>query len=133
MKSGGKIPGLLSPGTILSLFNRPETMPPAGPMGLQQGRLTSIAGMTFGNPVGERSTTYSKSFNIGGREVLLPTVINGQFVTDNEAVARYLKTGEHLGIFDTPASASSYAGALHNSQEQMGNFFGIGSLRKKKR
>ncbi len=107
-------PGLLTPGNIVNLYNRPVTSPIAGPGGNVQNQM--------GQPT--TSTTFSKSFNFGHGEVLLPTVVGGKFLTDQEAVARYKKTGEHLGIFATPDAADAFAGALHNSQQAMGNFYG---------
>lgn len=105
--SNATAPGLITPGNIINLYNRPETKPPAGPNGLDRN-----AGM---------STTYSKSFGLGGHEVLLPTVVNGKFLTDQEAVARYHATGEHLGHFDTPEHADAYAQSLHESQQAIGD------------
>ena len=124
----GKPKGLVVPGTIFDLFNRPETAPPAGPYGMQQGTvslpgapgigpLPPFQAQQYGEPLGAISTTFSKSFNDGpGREVLLPTVISGKFMTDDEALARYRKTGQHLGVFDTPENADAYATQLHNDQ-----------------
>jgi hypothetical protein len=104
-----KAQGLITPGNILTLYNRPATKSPAGPNGIQPGNW---------------STTFSKSFNFGNGEVLLPTVVNGQFLTDKQAVDRYKATGQHLGIFDTPEHADAFAQALHESQQGMGNFYG---------
>lgn len=112
--------GMLVPGNIFDVFNRPETAPPAGPNGLQQGVITGLSGNPFGNPPGEISTTYSKSFNDGGHEVLLPTVVNGKFLTDREAFEMYRQTGRHLGIFDTPENADAFAQDLHVKQERFG-------------
>lgn len=65
------------------------------------------------------STVLSASFNIDGKEVLLPTVSDdGEFLNDAEAVALYKKTGKHLGKFATPAQANAYAELLHKKQEQ---------------
>ena len=81
------------PGTI-DLYNRPEVP--------NQGGL---------------STVYSASFNIDGKEVLLPLADDGRILTDEEAVQKYLRTGQHLGIFDTPDAASAYAAQLHTDYE----------------
>jgi hypothetical protein len=49
-------------------------------------------------------TEYSKSFGTGypdnPTEVLIPTIVNGRPVTDDEAWQHYEKTGEHLGRFN---------------------------------
>lgn len=113
--------GQIAKGNILHVFDRPETVPPAGPYGLQQGTIMSLGGQTYGMPKGQISTTLSASFNDGpGREVLVPTVVNGKFLTNAEAWKRYQDTGQHLGIFDTPANADAYAMALHNEQWRIG-------------
>jgi len=91
-------PGLVQPGNIINLYNRPATQ----------------------NPGGSYSTTHSASFGINGNEVLLPTVVGGQHMTDQEAVNRFRQTGQHLGMFKTPEEADAYAQQLHNSQEAMG-------------
>src|SRR4029077_11568916 len=68
------------------------------------------------NPDGTVST--EKSFSIGtdAGEVLIPQVVNGKGVSQQEAVQHYKDTGEHLGIFETPAQADAYAGVLHQRQ-----------------
>ena len=38
-------------------------------------------------------------------------------MTNKEAMQRYYKTGEYLGMFDTPDEANSYADKLHNEQD----------------
>ena len=70
------------------------------------------------NPDGSISTVRSMSANFDGREVLIPTVSDdGRLLSDDEAIALYRQTGRHLGIFDTPESATAYAESLHRDQE----------------
>ena len=69
------------------------------------------------NPDGSISTERSFSVNIDGKEVLLPTVINGRVVSEDEAIEHYYRTGEYLGKFDTVAEADAYAEELHNRQD----------------
>src|SRR5678816_3529242 len=85
------IPGLIAPGNI-DLYNRPQVV----------------------NPDGSISTVRSMSTNINGKEVLMPTVIGNRVVSDQEAIQHYLSTGQHLGIFSDPESATKYAIQLHN-------------------
>jgi transposase len=88
--------GLIDPGNI-DLSNRPRVR----------------------NPDGSISTVRSKSFNFDGREVLLPTVSDdGRILDDRDAIDLYRRTGRHLGTFDTPEAATSYAERLHQSQER---------------
>jgi hypothetical protein len=57
------------------------------------------------------------SFEQDGKEILVPTVINGRVVSDDEAIAAYRKTGQHLGIFSSPAAATAFGQALHQREE----------------
>ena len=69
------------------------------------------------NDDGSISTERSFSTNIDGKEVLLPTVIDGRVVSEDEAIDHYYKTGEHLGKFNTVQEAEEYAEQLHNRQD----------------
>ena len=105
---GNNIKGLVEPGN-LDITNRPVVQ----------------------NDDGTRSTEYSYSFeDEKGREVLVPTVVNGKFLTADgkkpkegsakekamfkRAEEHYEKTGEHLGIFSNSKDADAYAEKLHN-------------------
>jgi hypothetical protein len=87
------------------------------------------------NDDGSYSSEYSTSFeDEQGREVLVPTVVNGKFLTSdgkkpkegsNEekemfkaAWQHYLKTGENLGKFDNYKDADAYSEILHNRGTQ---------------
>jgi hypothetical protein len=70
------------------------------------------------NPDGTISTVRSMSVNIDGKEVLIPTVINGRVVSDEEAIQSYLKTGRHLGIFSSPEAATAYGKSLSAQEAQ---------------
>jgi hypothetical protein len=56
-------------------------------------------------------------------ETLIPTVHpDGYIMSDLEAIDRYDRTGQHLGVFSTPSAASHYAERLHRQQaDQYGN------------
>jgi hypothetical protein len=96
---GGKEPeGLLSPG-IIDLNNR----------------------KILRNADGSISTELSFSREINGQEVLVPQVVDGKKLSQDEAWQHYLQTGEHLGVFDTPEHADAYAKEIHNRQDQTYN------------
>ena len=72
------------------------------------------------NADGTDSTVYSMSFNVDGKEVLVPTVRFGldRIMSPQEALDWYKKTGEYLGIFNTPEEATEYAEKVHQGQMQ---------------
>ena len=69
------------------------------------------------NADGSFSTERSFSVNIDDKEVLLPTVIDGKIVSEEEAIEHYYQTGEYLGKFNTVQEADEYAEKLHKRQE----------------
>lgn len=70
------------------------------------------------NADGSISTVRSMSFNEDGKEVLIPTVAadGSRILSNDEAIAQYRASGQHLGKFDTPENATAYAEQLHNQQ-----------------
>lgn len=88
------------------------------------------------NDDGTHSSEYSVSFGTDKGETLVPTVVNGRFLTPDgkkpqegsqaekdmikAAEEHYNRTGEHLGIFDTPEHADTYANAVHSRRLRPG-------------
>lgn len=72
------------------------------------------------NSDGSISTVRSMSFYDDNekKEILVPTVVNGKIVSDDEAINHYYNTGEYLGKFDTVDEANNYAEILHEQQEK---------------
>ena len=91
-----KIKGLIEPGNI-DLAHRPVVQ----------------------NPDGGFSTVLSTSVNLDGKEYLIPQVSDsGEILSLDQAIELFRKTGKHLGVFDSPENATSYAKRLHSEQEQ---------------
>lgn len=85
------------------------------------------------NEDGSISTVRSISFkDDSGKEILIPTVVNGKVVSDDEAIQHYYKTGEYLGKFDTVEQANTYAEQLHKQQEKTySNYENINNIPEK--
>lgn len=71
------------------------------------------------NDDGSISTVRSISIGTDKGEVLIPTVVGGRVVSDDEAIREYERTGKHLGIFRSPDEATAYAKSLHDQQAGM--------------
>lgn len=59
------------------------------------------------------STVRTITTEIDGKTILLPTVINGKIVSNQEAVEHYKKTGEHMGKFKDEEAANEYDKIIH--------------------
>lgn len=70
------------------------------------------------NEDGTFSTEISFSVEIDGLEVLLPLIIDGELVSEEEAINHFLRTGEHLGMFSSIEEAEQFAEELHLQQEE---------------
>lgn len=92
----------------------------------ERGNIDLNARPVVKNANGKISTVRSASFNLDGKEVLLPTVTDDGRILDErtpegkkEILETYAKTGKHLGKFDTPEQATAYAQQLHEDQEKL--------------
>lgn len=98
-RTGHVVPGLITPGNI------------------DVSKLPAVP-----NPDGGVSTVLSMSFEQDGKEYLIPTVVNGQIVSRDEAIVSFQQTGKHLGVFKDAKSATAYAQQLHeNEAQRVGN------------
>ena len=66
---------------------------------------------------GSFSTEISFSVEIDGLEVLLPLIVDGELVSEDEAIQHFFDTGEHLGMFASIEECEDYAAELHLRQE----------------
>lgn len=72
------------------------------------------------NADGTNSTVRSMSFNEDGKEILIPTISqNGTVMNPQQAIDEYHRTGQHLGMFNSPEEANAMAQQIHNQQAQM--------------
>lgn len=94
----------------IDLSNLPDKAPN------ESGNVDLYAQPKVKNPDGSTSTVDSSSYNIDGKEVLLPSVTpDGRHLkTDDEILNEYKKTGRHLGKFNSVDEANKYAEQLHN-------------------
>jgi hypothetical protein len=68
------------------------------------------------NADGSYSTVRSISVDGDDGSYLIPTVVNGAVVPNDQAIKHFQKTGENLGKFKTWQQADKYAETLHNEQ-----------------
>ena len=71
------------------------------------------------NGDGTYSTEISFSVEIDGLEVLLPLIVDGKLVSEEEAIQHFFETGEHLGMFASVEECDAYAVELHLRQESL--------------
>jgi hypothetical protein len=101
-------------------LQQPDTNTLANPKGMvAPGNLDPWHRRVLDNGNGSFSTTLSFSIGTDKGETLIPQVVQGKLLTRREAIAHYMKTGQHLGIFASPEDADAYAQALHNAQGEL--------------
>jgi len=89
------------------------------PKGLVEvGNLQPHGRKVLQNSDGTLSTASTISVGVGGREYLIPTVVDGVRLSDESAIEHFRKTKQHFGAFDSPESANVYADGLHKEMER---------------
>ena len=97
-------------------FNRHD---PVGQYG--KGTIDMNNRIVVNNPDGSISTDLSFSFydEDTGKEILIPRIVNGKVLTEQQAIDHYYETArenrpEYFGMFDDWKDADEYATMLHN-------------------
>ena len=76
----------------------------------------------FNNSDGTIYSIMTTSFNVDGKEYVVPTVLpDGTKMDAKQAFEHFMLSGEHLGSFKTVDEATSYAKKLSNAQGQRYN------------
>lgn len=99
--------GPFSPGLLSIDFPRPQGM-------LIRGNINLDNRPVVHNKDGSYSTVRTITTDMNGNTVLLPTIVNGKVLSNQDAIQHYLNTGEHMGIFKTSQDADKYDEQLHN-------------------
>lgn len=97
-------------GSKLNAYTGPETAPGM----LERGNINLKNRPATNNPDGTSSTVRTTTIEEDGKTILIPTVVNGKIVSDDDAIKHYHDTGEHMGIFKTEKDADEYDKQLHN-------------------
>lgn len=69
---------------------------------------------------GQRRSEFKMGLNINDTELLIPTVVNGKQLNEEQAIKRYLDTGYHMGKFNT-ANEANLASLLRTARYNMFN------------
>jgi hypothetical protein len=97
---------------------------PVGPydemMAPKQGNylLPDINRPSYIDDEGGRRSEYKMGVNIDGKETLLPTVVGGRQLTEDQAEAQYMRTGLNMGKFNNVEDAD-YASRLRTARYNM--------------
>jgi hypothetical protein len=80
--------------------------------------LPDINRPSYVDEFGGMRSEYKMGFNDNGKEVLIPTVVQGKQLSEDEAIDNYYRTGLHMGKYDTVQDAEN-ASALRTAKYNM--------------
>ena len=84
-----------------------------------EGRPVLVRTDDEGKISGYSTTSSTVAPLVDGRYAVIPTVVDGMQLTDDEALDRYEKTGEHWGVAADEDSAKAMAESVHMKHESM--------------
>ena len=101
-------------GSVLSMGDYDRTTAP------KKGNylLPDINRPSYIDESGNTRSEYKMGINVNGKETLIPTVVGGRQLSNDEAIDRYRSTGLHMGQFNTPKEAD-YAARLRTARYNM--------------
>lgn len=113
---------LIGSGAAMPAVDVPSAvpLPRRSPM-IAPGNINLDARKVYRGADGSIRTENSISIGTDRGEVLIPTVVDGIQLSEDEAVQHYWDTGENLGTFATPEDANNYADQLHLRQDRVYN------------
>lgn len=94
----------------------PLVRPSEGPQPVVPGNINLLTRPKVAMPDGGYATVRSINLSEDGKHILIPTVVNGKMVSNDEAIVHYHKTGEHMGIYGSDNEAV-LAGQLIDASE----------------
>jgi hypothetical protein len=74
------------------------------------------------NPDGSVSTVRSIGIEMDGMHFLIPTVVGNKVVSNDEAIAHFQKTNQHLGIYKSKQAAKR-AGEILSAEQK--KYYGL--------
>ena len=96
---------------IQTRYGGPQRMAPYGMV--SPGNIDLANRPIVRNPDGSISTELSFSRGTDAGETVVPQVVSGRILEQNQAWNHYRQTGENMGTFATPEYADSYAIQTH--------------------
>lgn len=69
---------------------------------------------------GDIKTENSITIGADGKHIIIPTVVDGVQLSEDDAIDHFFDTGEHLGMYDDAAQADKMANNIHIRQ---GNYY----------
>jgi hypothetical protein len=116
----GQPPGAPTNPSMAPGAQKPMYMAGPKPDGLvEPGNIDLASRPVVKNSDGSVSTVRSITIMDNGKAVLIPTVVGGKVVSNQDAINAYRQTGQKLGVFKTEDQANTYAENLHEQQASM--------------